>query len=100
LLVQPQGDVDISTVPELSAALGRCSNGHRLLICDLSEVTFMDSTGLRALVNARRREPERFVLGATSHQVQRLLDLTGTSSLFTRIDAVAQDAMVDGGDPP
>jgi hypothetical protein len=44
---------------------------------------------LRALVNARRREPERFVLGATSHQVQRLLDLTGTSSLFTLVAPLA-----------
>ena len=100
LLVQPQGEVDVATAPQLSAALRRCTNGHRLVICDLSEVTFMDSTGLRALVDARRREPERFVLGATSHQVQRLLELTGTSSLFKRIDAVAQDAMGAGGDQP
>jgi anti-anti-sigma factor len=100
LLVQPQGEVDLATVPELAAALGRCSNTHRLVICDLSEVTFMDSTGLRALVDARRREPERFVLGATSPQVQRLLDLTGTSSLFKHVDAVIQDAIAAGGDSP
>ena len=87
LLVQPQGEVDLANAPALSAALRRCSDSHRILICDLSEVTFMDSTGLRVLVEARRREPERFVLGATSHQVQRLLELTGTSALFKRIDA-------------
>lgn len=84
LLVQPQGEVDVLTAPQLSAALLGCSDTHRQLVCDLSEVTFMDSTGLRAVIEARRREPERFVLGGISHEVQRLLELTGTAPLFKR----------------
>jgi anti-anti-sigma factor len=86
LLVQPQGEVDLLTAPQLSAALLGCSETHRRLVCDLSEVTFMDSTGLRALIEARRRDPERFLLGGTSPQVERLLELTGTDLLFKRID--------------
>ena len=86
LLVQPQGEVDVLTAPQLSAALLGCSDGHRRLVCDLSEVTFMDSTGLRALIEARRRDPVRFVLAGTSPQVERLLELTGTDRLFKRIE--------------
>ena len=88
LLVQPQGEVDLFTASQLSAALQGCSDTHRRLVCDLSEVTFMDSTGLRALIEARRRDPERFVLGATSHAVERLLELTGTDLLFKRFDGL------------
>ena len=88
LLVQPQGEVDLLTAPELSAALLGCTDAHRRLVCDLSEVTFMDSTGLRAIIEARGRDPERFVLGGTSRQVQRLLELTGTDLIFKRIDGL------------
>ena len=46
------GELDMSTTPALSEALGTVPDG---VICvDMSEVPFMDSTGARALVKAAK----------------------------------------------
>ena len=45
---------------------------------DLAGVTFMDSTGLRALADASRElEPRRLVLCGVPRQVSRILEITG-----------------------
>ena len=48
---------------------------------DLSEVTFMDSCGLHALVKLRNERTELRVV-ATSSQVRRLLDTMGMTEQF------------------
>jgi anti-anti-sigma factor len=61
------------------------SNG-RALVIDLAEVTFVDSSALKELLRAATeldRYETRFVLAAVPPAVQRLLDLTRTSELFT-----------------
>jgi orotidine-5'-phosphate decarboxylase len=94
LLVQPQGEVDLLTAPQLSAAFLGCSDAHRRLVCDLSEVTFMDSTGLRALIAIiayiQKKYPEIPVLldakrgdiGSTSQAYARaLFDVYGADAV-------------------
>lgn len=50
------GELDIATVPELRARLRRAqAAGAEALVVDLSRVTFIDSTGLAALVAARAK---------------------------------------------
>ena len=68
------GELDVATAPELQARL----SAHRgPAILDLREVTFIDSTGLRALVGATqaRSRPESLVLRAPSPAVRRLIEL-------------------------
>ncbi|MHB8671737.1 MAG: STAS domain-containing protein [Acidimicrobiales bacterium] len=50
------GEVDVATVPLLEAALAECigADPSRPVILDLAAVTFMDSTGLRAVVGAHK----------------------------------------------
>ena len=48
---------------------------------DLSDVTFMDSSGIKLLVLAKLRRGVRLV--ATSAAVDRLLELTGLTDEFT-----------------
>lgn len=59
IVLHPVGDIDLASAPDLdgpvSDALGR--PGDRLVI-DLSEVGFIDSTGVSALVKARNRAAE------------------------------------------
>jgi anti-sigma B factor antagonist len=51
-----QGELDIATAPRMIAALNEAlAEGETPLVVDLSEVLFMDSTGLALLMNARRR---------------------------------------------
>jgi anti-anti-sigma factor len=64
------------------------SNGHKAIVLDVSQVEFMDSTGLTMLIRAHEREPERFALRGHSPAVEHVLELSATSRLFTRADAV------------
>lgn len=48
-----RGEIDIQSAPELDEALSN-TDGDTVLL-DLSEVTFIDSSGLRVLVMARNR---------------------------------------------
>jgi anti-sigma B factor antagonist len=55
-ILTPHGDVDIHTAPQLGRRLlGLADAGKKLMIVDLSKVTFMDSTGLGVLLDALRQ---------------------------------------------
>jgi anti-anti-sigma factor len=85
LVVRPDGEIDMYTAPDLARALRDCSDGHELLICDLSAVSFIDSSGIQTLIQAAQREP-RLVIRDPSAPVEKLLALTGIETLFRRAD--------------
>jgi anti-sigma B factor antagonist len=85
LVVTPRGELDLSTAPEVEAALQQCTDGHDLIVCDLAHVDFIDSSGIRMLVQARDREPERFAIAEPSPPVKSLLELTGLQRIFRRV---------------
>jgi anti-sigma B factor antagonist len=80
------GELDIATAPVLDARLAdveRSANGT--LVLDMGKVGFMDSTGLRALLNARRRAEaagRRLRLVNLQPDVERVLDVTGVRKIF------------------
>lgn len=73
------GEVDSYSTPELSA---RCADDAWNGVIDLSGVTFMDSSGIRLLVEANRAERRSLVLRAPSEAVVRLLELSGVAPSF------------------
>ena len=51
-----EGELDIATAPRMMSALNEAlADMKSALVVDLSNVVFMDSTGLALLINARRR---------------------------------------------
>ena len=87
-LCRPVGELDAYTVGQFREALAELSAAKRLLI-DLSEVPFMDSAGLGALIGGirRAREAEGEVAVACSRPtLTRLLHTTG----FDRIVPVTE----------
>jgi anti-sigma B factor antagonist len=59
-LLAVEGELDIATAPRMIAALNEAFAELRLpLVVDLSNVDFMDSTGLALLMNAYRRVRRR-----------------------------------------
>jgi anti-anti-sigma factor len=86
LIVAPSGEVDVTTSPELVAAFAHTGHGHRDLICDITDITFMDSTGVRALLELLSREPDRFALSGSSAAVDHVLDLCCVADRFRRVD--------------
>ena len=85
------GELDLRTSPELEQALDRAwASGAELVILDLRQIEFMDSTGLRVLLSAHQRAQEtgrRFALVRGTDQVERVLTLTGVRDLLTVVDA-------------
>src|SRR5690349_7528489 len=71
------GEIDSYTAPELSEHLGA---KPPVEVIDVAGVTFIDSSGLRVLVEAHQSRAavgSRLVLRAPSAAVQRLLEISG-----------------------
>jgi anti-anti-sigma factor len=73
-----QGELDLATTPLMSMAIaGSVSRGGPISI-DLTSVTFMDSTGVSAILRALAALPSGcIVLHGVHHLVQKVLDLMG-----------------------
>lgn len=77
------GEVDLSTAAELQAAIENAGTRAFEVWLDLSETTFMDSSGLHALVRARARQANlRLALICPDGPVLRVLTLTGLDRTF------------------
>jgi len=77
-VVHPHGEIDVATAPILHDALTQAVSQGRHVIVDLSDVTFIDSTGFRELLVHRRmcRENDRLmVLVNPQARVQRVIDM-------------------------
>jgi anti-sigma B factor antagonist len=77
------GELDIASAPILEARIASlCQNGTSSVVLDLRELTFMDSTGLRAVLAADKLchgYGHGFSLAGASGAVQRLFELTGVT---------------------
>jgi anti-sigma B factor antagonist len=85
-IVNARGEIDVSTSPELHDVLaGVISRRPELVIVNLSEVTFIDSTGLGVLVGTARdlrAKGGELRLVATQPHIIKLLELTGLDEMF------------------
>lgn len=92
------GELDLASSPALREELERANqSGAELVILDLRELVFMDSTGLSVVVKAHQRAAEagrRFAIVKGGKQVQRLLSLTGVCERLTLIDQ--PEELLDG----
>ena len=87
--VSLRGELDLSTVGRVQDELQRVEgNGPPVLALDLSQLSFLDSTGLRCVVRADERAKEsgrRFVVVKGPEAVQRVFTIT---RLDERLDLV------------
>lgn len=80
-----QGDVDLAGDAILTAADEAIEAGCSTLTVDLAEVTFMDSQGLKALLDARqalRDAGAALVLERPPAAVRRLLSITNLDGVL------------------
>jgi anti-sigma B factor antagonist len=86
-IVRVSGEIDIATTPEVDEAVARLTTPD--IVLDLSEVTFMGSSGLASLLRASRRATElggSLVLRQPSRAVRDLLEMTHLTDRFTIAD--------------
>lgn len=85
-VVRVAGEIDLATAPDLRDPLGEIPSNAGPVIVDLSEVTFIDSTGLSVLVATWKRFNEDdgggFRLVVSRPAVRRVLDVTGLAQVF------------------
>ena len=86
-IVAVAGEVDLETASELGEhALDALHHVSPRIVLDITDVTFMDSTGLKVLVSVERRAQlagGSFVLVGATPTVLRILTLTGLDQVFT-----------------
>ena len=91
VLVRLSGELDMSTVPILEQRLREARDaGGRRLVVDLSGLDFMDSSGLRCVVQANSRVSERglrFALVRGGEPVHRVFEITRMTDRLNWVDS-------------
>jgi len=93
------GEIDVASAPTLKAAIAEAVDGSRLVI-DLTQVTFIDSSGLSLIVGTVKRLGQGNVRVAASQRIQDLFRLTGLHSVVPMFasGAEALGTKSDGAD--
>jgi anti-anti-sigma factor len=81
--VSAQGDIDLSTLARAAAALDAARVGAETLLLDLRDVGFMDTSGLRLVIEEQQRAAAggyRFAVVRGPRKVQRLFEIAGLAA--------------------
>lgn len=85
--IQLLGELDMSTAPQLREELARlASDGATQVTVDLSELQFVDSTGLSVLIGGLKRLREQggdMALRSPTPGTRRVLEITGLTQVFS-----------------
>lgn len=74
------GEIDAHTAPDLASAIAECDQST--VVVDMSAVDFVDSSGLRVLIEAHQvadQAGRSLKLSNPSSAVSRLLEISGVS---------------------
>jgi anti-sigma B factor antagonist len=91
------GELDLLTVPDFAASLaGTCAEGAGPLVLDLTAVTFLDSSGINAIVQAAQSADSAGTrllvvadLADSANPVGRPLRLSGADTLLGVVPTLA-----------
>ena len=105
-LIRAVGEIDISSVDAIRSELECARQEAATVLLDLSDVTFIDSSGLHLLLDASRSaavDDWPFFIVRASAAVQRLIEVSGTADLLALVEPprerVLGDAMSGASDP-
>jgi anti-sigma B factor antagonist len=90
-VVTVQGELDLATADRLWVELEPVLASRKLVILDGTGITFLDSSGLRVLLQAGKRavtDGATFRLVAPQQAVQRVLELAGAEGHLQIRDSV------------
>jgi anti-sigma B factor antagonist len=91
VVVRLAGELDLYNAHAVREALLECcSEGPERLVVDLSDVSFVDSTALGVLIEARTRLANRrgFLLAAPGLEIRRALEISGLDRHFAVHDSL------------
>jgi anti-anti-sigma factor len=89
-----EGEVDLATVDDLQEAIDAVlADREHHLVVDLTSSSFMDSTGLKALVMSHRKFDEdgrSFAIAVDGGPISRLIDLSGVDKTIRTVKSVEE----------
>lgn len=86
-VLRVSGDLDLATAPELVAAGEAVASSGARIEMDLTDVTYIDSSGLRALILVQRAAEKAggtAVVTAASDLIDRVISTSGLSEMLRR----------------
>ncbi|MGF1640641.1 MAG: STAS domain-containing protein [Rhodospirillales bacterium] len=102
IVVALSGDIDLQSSPTARTVLLAAVGRNRPIFVDLSDVSYIDSSGIASLVEAlqdARKRGLRFALVSVSEAARRVLQLARLDKVFV-IHASLSDALATGGSRP
>jgi anti-sigma B factor antagonist len=85
------GEIDMGTAPRLEAAIRLAQESARLVVVDLSEVTFLDSSALNVLVRCQREFEVRGtalrIVNPVDHSVGRIFEISHLTSVLNLVES-------------
>lgn len=92
-VIEASGSIDSKTAPEFERTALAAIQGKEGAVIDLTEVDFLSSAGLRALLMIYRQikaKSGRVVLVGMSEEIQDIMANTGFLSFFTVVDTLPE----------
>lgn len=94
-VIKLAGELDLASAADAERALRRVERSDAAIIAvDLSELTFIDSTGVHVILQSQRRTshaPNRLVVVRGTSAVQRRLETCDVDSRLSFVDQVPYD---------
>jgi anti-sigma B factor antagonist len=94
------GEIDVYTSSQLKEqVLNTIADGVRHLVLNLSQVEYLDSTGLGVLISALKhlRESQgNLIIVGPSSRITRIFEITGLYKIFTIYDSEEQASAAEG----
>jgi anti-sigma B factor antagonist len=98
-IVALSGDVDLQTSPIVRQGLLECLESHDKVLVDMSQVSYIDSSGVASLVEAfqvSRKKGSSFALAHVSPAAMRVLNLARLDKVFSIFESVEDALAADG----
>jgi anti-anti-sigma factor len=93
VIVTITGEVDMATAPEVAQAIDGAPDTAGRVVVDLTDVTFLDSSGLNALVHGQRglakRQIDFRVVSPADQFVRRVFEITQLAAPLSVVDSLA-----------
>jgi anti-sigma B factor antagonist len=91
------GERDLYTAPQLEGELATAARDGGTVIVDLTDCTFIDSTALGILANARKRSTVELSLVISDRNILKVFEITSLDRLFTIHPTRAEALLGRGG---
>ena len=91
-IVALSGDIDLEYSPKVRTALLDCVGLKKGVLVDMSDVSYIDSSGVASLVEAfqtARKSDTKFGLVSVSQPAMRVLELARLERIFSIYDSIS-----------